>query len=390
MAYNKDLGKRMKITSPELTKDAKEYTWICQNCIGNEGKDSTLTVIQSFKRRYGDSFTKVVTHFRHKKGLGCDSEQYSYQHIFMEEYFEYFLPKYNDIKLIELERVIKTDDSYRKADIYLELKTGERIVVEVQHSPISEEELIKRTQDYNSQNIYVMWVIDNFSTGFKEYYMRTHFVKAYHIFISPRGKFEPDEKTDIFMKLNERERWIISDLKIQWRERNGFKCAEFSELGKCISAPKVKWDIIEQKHVPDESDEERDKKDELTRGFFKSEDSNFVERDLERDLERVIFNLKEDLVKSHWKLEKAKTGGDYRRVGICEIAIKHQEQEIKKLEKSFDASENCEELRKNEDEKDYEDLVKKLNKNKVNENMIKYYEDFHKELIKKRKEKFKD
>ena len=47
----------------------------------------------------------------------------------------------------------------RRADVYFELSNGKKAVVEVQHSRISIKEIIERTEEYNNQNIYVLWIL---------------------------------------------------------------------------------------------------------------------------------------------------------------------------------------------------------------------------------------
>ena len=47
----------------------------------------------------------------------------------------------------------------RRADVYFQLTNGKIAVVEIQHSRISIKEIIKRTEAYNNQNIYVLWIL---------------------------------------------------------------------------------------------------------------------------------------------------------------------------------------------------------------------------------------
>ena len=47
----------------------------------------------------------------------------------------------------------------RFADVYFQLKSGEKIVIEIQNSKISVQELRQRTEDYNQHGIYVLWII---------------------------------------------------------------------------------------------------------------------------------------------------------------------------------------------------------------------------------------
>jgi len=51
----------------------------------------------------------------------------------------------------------------RRADIYLELENKKRIVIEIQHSPMSSSELLDRTSDYTKQNLHVLWIFNGSS-----------------------------------------------------------------------------------------------------------------------------------------------------------------------------------------------------------------------------------
>ena len=47
----------------------------------------------------------------------------------------------------------------RFADVYLQLKTGQEIAIEVQNSKISPKDILDRTKDYNKQGVYVLWIL---------------------------------------------------------------------------------------------------------------------------------------------------------------------------------------------------------------------------------------
>lgn len=47
----------------------------------------------------------------------------------------------------------------RIADIYFKLKTGQEIVVEIQNSKISVNEIINRTKDYNKKGLFILWIL---------------------------------------------------------------------------------------------------------------------------------------------------------------------------------------------------------------------------------------
>ncbi len=48
----------------------------------------------------------------------------------------------------------------RVADVYIELKNGKKIIIEIQHSKINKADLIQRTREYNQEGFHVLWVLD--------------------------------------------------------------------------------------------------------------------------------------------------------------------------------------------------------------------------------------
>ncbi len=60
------------------------------------------------------------------------------------------------IKYIALEKKVNK----RRADIFIEERTGKTIVIEIQNSPLKVDELIQRTSDYNKEGIYVLWILN--------------------------------------------------------------------------------------------------------------------------------------------------------------------------------------------------------------------------------------
>ena len=67
------------------------------------------------------------------------------------------IPQENkQIEHISLEKIINK----RRADIFIEESTGETIVIEIQNSPLKIDELIQRTNDYNKEHIYVLWILN--------------------------------------------------------------------------------------------------------------------------------------------------------------------------------------------------------------------------------------
>jgi competence CoiA-like predicted nuclease len=58
-----------------------------------------------------------------------------------------------------IEKALEKYFDNRFADIYFKLNDGHEIVIEVQNSNISVNEIINRTKDYNEKGAYVLWVL---------------------------------------------------------------------------------------------------------------------------------------------------------------------------------------------------------------------------------------
>jgi len=69
--------------------------------------------------------------------------------------FKYATERNKTISEKSLEKYI----SNRRADVYFKLKSGDEIVVEVQNSKITVKEIKVRTEDYNKNGIYVLWIL---------------------------------------------------------------------------------------------------------------------------------------------------------------------------------------------------------------------------------------
>lgn len=86
--------------------------------------------------------------------ISTPAESYSHRAI------KLFLYKYifeNDKAVIK--RSLEKYLGNRFADVYLQLKTGQEIAIEVQNSKISPKDLIDRTKDYTKQGVYVLWIL---------------------------------------------------------------------------------------------------------------------------------------------------------------------------------------------------------------------------------------
>ena len=59
-------------------------------------------------------------------------------------------------------RRIITEESIanRRADVFVELHSGQKVVIEIQNSVMSVKELQKRTNTYNKNRIYVLWLLN--------------------------------------------------------------------------------------------------------------------------------------------------------------------------------------------------------------------------------------
>jgi competence CoiA-like predicted nuclease len=69
--------------------------------------------------------------------------------------YESFFENTDIITVGEIEKYLGS----RFADVYFQLKSGEKVVIEIQNSKISVQELKQRTEDYNQLEIYVLWLI---------------------------------------------------------------------------------------------------------------------------------------------------------------------------------------------------------------------------------------
>jgi len=80
----------------------------------------------------------------------------SFYHKVMKQLIFKYVGVNRQVSYCTKEKVIKN----RRADVYIELKNNQKIVIEVQHSPISIGDLQKRTEEYNNLEIYVLWILN--------------------------------------------------------------------------------------------------------------------------------------------------------------------------------------------------------------------------------------
>lgn len=102
----------------------------------------------SLKELIGDISTEMT----------LEKEKYSetIDHLLIKKFLYENIPLVNDVKSIRQE--IKVGN--RIADIYVELKNGKKVAIEIQHSKIAKSKFIERTNDYNINEVHVLWIID--------------------------------------------------------------------------------------------------------------------------------------------------------------------------------------------------------------------------------------
>ena len=159
-ATNKEVGNYSTLIGG--LENPKEYDWNCPNCNG-----TAIHVKESIDGR--------IEHFRHKVTSNCNFEPETRRHLEMKKYFYDNLKDDENVVRIELEHKVGN----RIADIYLEMKkelyTGAfsthsndrpcpKIAIEVQHSKISLPKLLERTEDYDKNGVWVIWVLDGDSS----------------------------------------------------------------------------------------------------------------------------------------------------------------------------------------------------------------------------------
>ncbi|MFX0040137.1 MAG: competence protein CoiA family protein [Promethearchaeota archaeon] len=70
-------------------------------------------------------------------------------------FFKYISENNRGITEKSLEKYINN----RRADVYFRFKSGEQIVIEIQNSKIPIKEIITRTEFYNNDGIYILWIL---------------------------------------------------------------------------------------------------------------------------------------------------------------------------------------------------------------------------------------
>ncbi len=129
-----------------------------------------------------------------------DSKSESFYHKAMKELIYKFISKRsNNILESSKEKYFKN----HRADVYFKLKSGQEIVVEVQHSKITIKEINKRTKYYNDQGIHVLWILHgkgkcvgdikrpkhkkNVKLSTAEKFLHTMYGRVYYVNINKKG-----------------------------------------------------------------------------------------------------------------------------------------------------------------------------------------------------------
>ncbi len=145
LASNLELGRTFNVLY-SLPKNPQNYTCFCLNCK---------------KQVYYNQYLNCFKH-RGQKPEGFEPE--TVEHKTMKSYWYNIFPKFNSIKTRHLEYWF--DDQI--ADVYFELRNGNKVAVECQNSPITSQKLIERTKKYTLKNIYVLWVFNASGTCVSE------------------------------------------------------------------------------------------------------------------------------------------------------------------------------------------------------------------------------
>jgi competence CoiA-like predicted nuclease len=82
----------------------------------------------------------------------------------MKEYWYYTFPLVNPIIKRQLE--FRFEDQI--ADVYFELRDGNKVAIECQNSPITKKKIIERTKKYTKKDIFVLWIFNGSGTCVSE------------------------------------------------------------------------------------------------------------------------------------------------------------------------------------------------------------------------------
>lgn len=149
---------------------------------------------------------KKIKHFRHLVKSNCGWEPETERHIEMKQFCKKFFKLEDDNLEVGL--------GFARPDLYDEVK---RIAIEVQHSNLTLEKFLERTENYTKNNIAVLWIFDcklvkeNINAMLKKahelYFGRIYiywdgYIKPIHF--SPKGRYVTTYDTDSDTPYNER------------------------------------------------------------------------------------------------------------------------------------------------------------------------------------------
>ncbi|KKL22724.1 hypothetical protein LCGC14_2432590 [marine sediment metagenome] len=129
-----------------IPKNPQDFNWRCKDC----GKPVF----------YNDYYGCFKHHGQKPEGF----EPETIEHKTMKNYWYNIFPKFNDIKSRTLEYWFED----QVADVYFELQDGKKVAIECQNSPITTQNLIKRTKKYTSKDIYVLWIFNGLGSCISE------------------------------------------------------------------------------------------------------------------------------------------------------------------------------------------------------------------------------
>lgn len=133
--------------SETIAYDPYEWTWECPLC------EEEVVYVQ-------EGADGTTAHFRHKSKTDHPKISEGELHRKAKKEIKRKLERDNQLREIELEKVIDQEDS-RVADIYLETREGYKIAVEIQCSSQTQKEFEQRTKDYTDKGIYTLWILNS-------------------------------------------------------------------------------------------------------------------------------------------------------------------------------------------------------------------------------------
>ena len=136
-----DLTDKVIVRSYNFVTIPSDHKYSCPAC-----NDGMIPINGSVK----------IHHFRHHKTCIYQTEPDTEEHENMKLWCMVNLPVHNEIEYIDDEHVFP--EIKRRADVYIVLKNGIKIVLECQASGMSIREYDSRMRDYTNIGIKVMWI----------------------------------------------------------------------------------------------------------------------------------------------------------------------------------------------------------------------------------------